>query len=61
MKVVMIIIGAVFTIATLFVLCIITHILWRYLGIIYNRIDEYFDMRERTHEQEEIYKFKKNL
>lgn len=44
-----------------FLLLILGYIMLKYLGIIYDRIDEYFDMRERAREQEEIYKFKKNL
>ena len=44
-----------------FLLLIMGYIMLKYLEIIFRRIDEYFIDRELRREQEEIYKFKKNL
>lgn len=61
MKVVLIILGAVFGIVLLFILAVIGHIFWGYYRIVCDRIDEYFYQREIEKEQKEIYEFKKKL
>ena len=61
MKILMIVLGMAIGIGSVFLLSIMGYIMLKYLEIIFRRIDEYFIDRELTHEQEEIYKFKKNL
>lgn len=60
-KVIFFIICAVIGIVVLFCLMILSHLLWVHYKIIAQRIDDYYQDRESQIEQEEIYKFKKNL
>lgn len=60
-KAIFFIICAVIGIVVLFCLTILSHLLWVHYKIIAQRIDDYYQDRESQIEQEEIYKFKKNL
>ena len=57
MKVVLIILGAMFGIVLLFILAVIGHIFWGYYQIVCDRIDDYFENKKI----EEIERFKKKL
>lgn len=61
MKILLILLGMAIGIVSVFLLSIMGYIMFKYLRIIFDRIDDYFIQREIEQEQEEIYKFKKNI
>lgn len=61
MKIVTIILIAVGVILSIYLLSITLYILMKYVHRTFERIDLYFDLKDMAKEQEEIYKFKKNL
>ncbi len=61
MKIVTIILIAVIVILSIYLLSITLYILMKYVHRAFERIDLYFDLKDMAKEQEEIYKFKKNL
>lgn len=61
MKILMIILGMAIGIVSVFLLSIMGYIMFKYLRIIFDRIDDYFIQRELEQEEQEIYEFKKNI
>ena len=62
MKIILtIVLGMVIGLVSVFLLSIMGHIMIKYLGVIFRRIDYYFDQREIEKEQKEIYDFKRKL
>ena len=51
----------VISIVSIYLLSIMGYIMIKYLGVIFRRIDYYFDQREIEKEQKEIYDFKRQL
>ena len=51
----------VISIVSIYLLSIMGYIMIKYLGVIFRRIDYYFDQREIEKEQKEIYDFKRKL
>lgn len=61
MKILMIILGMAIGIVSVFLLSILGYIMFKYLRIIFDRIDDYFIQREIEQEEKEINEFKKNI
>ena len=61
MKILMIILGMAIGLGSVFLLSIMGYIMFKYLRIIFDRIDEYFIQRELEQEEQEINDFKKNI
>ena len=61
MKILMIVLGMAIGIGSVFLLSIMGYIMFKYLRIIFDRIDNYFMQKEIEQEQQEIYEFKKNI
>ena len=61
MKIILIILGMAIGLVSVFLLSIMGYIMIKYLGVIFRRIDYYFDQREIEKEQKEIYDFKRKL
>ena len=56
-----IILGMAIGLGSVFLLSIMGYIMFKYLRIIFDRIDDYFIQRELEQEEQEIYEFKKNI
>ena len=56
-----IILGMAIGLGSVFLLSIMGYIMFKYLRIIFDRIDDYFIQREIEQEEKEIYEFKKNI
>lgn len=61
MKILMIILGMAIGLVSVFLLSIMGYIMFKYLRIIFDRIDNYFMQKEIEQEQKEINEFKKNI
>ena len=62
MKIILtIILGMAIGLGSVFLLSIMGYIMIKYLGVIFRRIDYYFDQREIEKEQKEINDFKRKL
>ena len=61
MKILMIVLGMAIGLGSVFLLSIMGYIMFKYLRIIFDRIDNYFMQKEIEQEQQEIYEFKKNI
>ena len=57
----MILLGMAIGLGSVFLLSIMGYIMFKYLRIIFDRIDDYFIQRELEQEEQEIYEFKKNI
>ena len=57
----MILLGMAIGLGSVFLLSIMGYIMFKYLRIIFDRIDDYFIQREIEQEEKEIYEFKKNI
>ena len=56
-----IVLGMAIGLGSVFLLSIMGYIMFKYLRIIFDRIDEYFVQKELEQEEKEIYEFKKNI
>mgnify|MGYP007022354904 CR=1 FL=1 len=61
MKILMIILGMAIGLGSAFLLSIMGYIMFKYLRIIFDRIDNYFMQKELEQEEQEINDFKRNL
>lgn len=56
-----IVLGMAIGLGSVFLLSIMGYIMFKYLRIIFDRIDDYFIQRELEQEEQEINDFKRNL
>ena len=56
-----IVLGMAIGLGSVFLLSIMGYIMFKYLRIIFDRIDDYFIQRELEQEEQEINEFKKNI
>lgn len=56
-----ILLGMAIGLGSVFLLSIMGYIMFKYLRIIFDRIDDYFIQKELEQEEQEINEFKKNL
>lgn len=62
MKIILtILLGMAIGLGSVFLLSIMGYIMFKYLRIIFDRIDDYFIQREIEQEEQEINEFKRNL
>lgn len=59
--IIMILLGMAIGLGSVFLLSIMGYIMFKYLRIIFDRIDDYFIQREIEQEEQEINEFKRNL
>lgn len=61
MKIVTILLIIAGIILSIYILSIMGYLMVRHIATIFEKIDMYYDLKDMSKEQEEIYKFKKNL
>lgn len=60
-KIILLILGVVIAAVIICAGMILFHILFHYIDIVEDRVDEYFEIRRKQKEREEIEKFKRNI